>query len=211
LAILPKRQNSRQAGAGVPMLNKDKFTFLLAAVLGGLCPQAALADAYQIWDYGLEVPIPVGWHEKLCTDEPPAPNHGFAVPFYGQGCEDILEKPRIDFFVVYDVVVMASRPEELIDDSCEKNGAKRTRYFSRKMPIFECNDIHEKNGFTAKKYFLLRKYSYKHEFGSRVVSATYYWKGNDYNPAYKQEALNLLINVHWLDDKAGQKLRGWKY
>jgi hypothetical protein len=186
------------------VLNKDKFTFLLAVALGWLCSGVALAGLYRNIDYGLEVPIPDGWQAKWCMSTPPAPNHGFAIPFQGRGCGGLFEKPRIDFNVEGNALIMATRPEELIDFYCEKRGARRTRYFSGKTPIYECNDIHEKNGLTAKTYFLLREDSHQEEEVNNwnVVTATYFWKGNDYTPAYKQETLNLLINIHWIGDFA---------
>ena len=119
-------------------------------VLGG----SARAELFSSIDYGVETVTPDGL--KVCTDDPPAPNHGFVLLLDTTNCEEIHRPPRIYFNFNYNAAGEAKTTRELARARCEGAMARHTSVKVSGLRLYRCNPPKDEAGLSRIRYVVLR-------------------------------------------------------
>jgi hypothetical protein len=170
------------------------LAIVLLAFVAGKVP----AETYKNADYGFEVFIPGG--VKVCTNPPPEPNHGFVVLMGSDSCDAVTDRPRVDFFVSYNIPMEAKSTHDLTGDACGLAASKKANVVSAGVDVYECQLVRADNLF-RRRYFFLRKNPRTRQPSNWVIFYVDMYSTDQSSVPSERYVHHLLRNVRWVGIK----------
>ena len=134
----------------------SRFASLCVLLLGLVVSAGAGAEIYKNEQYQFEVEVPGGL--TVCRDEPPAPNHGFAVPVGSKECADSFIDESVDyvsFFVSYNVAHEVRTSRELGKYRCHGTRMRDSDVVVDRLRFVRCGPM-KRDRRSEVVYFALR-------------------------------------------------------
>jgi len=120
----------------------------LFVFLSGYCAEAG---TYENEQYGFHVDLPNG--KTVCSEQPPAPNHGFVLLLDSKDCSHFNQSNRIHVFASYNTSIEAKTAIDLSPETCRGKEGKLTDFNVNGLMFYTCENNSKKSEYI---YFLLR-------------------------------------------------------